>query len=288
MAEQATDARVAWQPLTPQGIAAFAEAPAGRLLLVQSAFAAAAALVVVWFLHTAWFSVIGAAVRQLPEQGELQGGKLNWVGASPAVLAEGPMLAVTVDLDHEGTVRSPAHIQLEWGRNDVRVISILGYVPLPYRADWNLAFNRTALIPWWGAWAPAFLGLAALGTVAGLLLTWALLASLYCIPVWVVGLYADRQLGFGASWRLAGAALMPGALLMTAAIVCYGMGGMDLVKLAAAVAGHFILGWVYVVVGPVACPRRVREQPETNPFHEKSDESDRSDKGSTTKGESGH
>jgi hypothetical protein len=39
----------AWQPFTPQGIAAFASAPVKRLLLVQFVLALFAAISVVWF-----------------------------------------------------------------------------------------------------------------------------------------------------------------------------------------------------------------------------------------------
>lgn len=272
-----TEARMAWQPLTPQGVAAFAEATLGRLLLVQAVFALMAAGAVIWFLHSAWFPVIEQAIRKLPEQGEVRGGRLNWMGDSPVVLAEGPLLAVAVDLEHEGSARSPAHVQLEFGRNDFQVFSILGYLPEAYPADKALAFNRPAMEPWWGAWAPALLGLAAAATIAGLMVVWAALATLYCGPVWLVGFYSDRALSLKASWRLAGAALMPGALFMTAAILCYGLGGMDLVKLAVAGALHLVIGWIYVFIGPLACARRLEKTAQKdNPFT------------LTGKGESGH
>ncbi len=61
---------VAWQPLTPRGVAAFARASGGRLLLVQLLLASLAAAVVVWFLQEAWFPVIHQAIGQLPGQGE--------------------------------------------------------------------------------------------------------------------------------------------------------------------------------------------------------------------------
>ena len=37
----------------------------------------------------------------------------------------------------------------------------------------------------------------------GLLLTWALLATVYFIPVCLVAFYTDRDLNFRASWKLA-------------------------------------------------------------------------------------
>ena len=71
-----------------------------------------------------------------------------------------------------------------------------------------------------------FAGVGGLGYIFGLLLTWALLATLYFFPVWLVAFYTDRDLNFRASWKVAGAALMPGALLLTLGIVLYGFRGV--------------------------------------------------------------
>ena len=74
-------AQFAWQPLTVRGVAAFASATLGRLLLVQFIVALLAAGTVVWFLHRAWFPMIGEAIRQLPPQGEIRSGRLDWPGS---------------------------------------------------------------------------------------------------------------------------------------------------------------------------------------------------------------
>ena len=73
----------AWQPLTPRGVAAFARAPLMRLLLVQFIFALLAAIAVVWFLRTAWFPTVREAIENLPAQGEMKSGKLEWTADSP-------------------------------------------------------------------------------------------------------------------------------------------------------------------------------------------------------------
>ena len=76
--------QIAWQPLTARGVAAFARASLGRLLLVQLIVALLAAGTVVWFLQGCWFPTIGEAIRALPAQGELRAGKLDWKGTSPS------------------------------------------------------------------------------------------------------------------------------------------------------------------------------------------------------------
>ena len=80
----------------------------------------------------------------------------------------------------------------------------------------------------------------------------------------------QRDLSLANSWKLAGAALMPGALLMTAAILFYGLGALDLVQLAAAVGAHLVAGWVYLIwtvwVFPKLSPSAAKRE---NPFASK-------------------
>jgi hypothetical protein len=244
----------AWQPLTPRGVAAFARATLGRLLVVQLVVALLAAGTVVWFLHEAWFPTIGQAISQLPAHGQIRAGRLNWHTNSPATLAEGHFLALTVDLQHAGEARSPAHIQVEFGERDFKVFSLLGFVQGAYPSGWVIRANRLDLVPWWGAWAPAILGIVVGVVIVWLLLIWAVLATVYFVPVWLLGFFANRDLSLPGSWRLAGAALMPGALLLTAAIFCYGSGAFDLIRLALAGAAHLVLGWVYLIVAPLRLP----------------------------------
>ena len=115
-------------------------------------------------------------------------------------------------------------MQVEFGREDFKVYSLLGYVQGAYPRSRAVAFNRTELGPWWGAWAPPILAIVAGLVVAGLMVSWACLATVYCLPVWLIGFFANRDCSLGGSWRLAGAALMPGALLMCAAILTVRLG----------------------------------------------------------------
>lgn len=259
-------AQFAWQPLTVRGVAAFAPATMGRLLLVQFIFALLAAGTVVWFVQRAWFPTIAKAIRALPPEGEIRSGRLDWPGPSPVRLAEGRFLALVVDLDHSGEARSPAHVQVEFGREDFKVYSLFGYVKRAYRRNQTVAFNRTDLGPWWGAWAPPILAMVAGLVVVGLMLSWAGLATVYCLPVWLIAFFADRDCSLGGSWRLAAAALMPGALLMCAAILTYGWGALDLVRLVVAGAVHLVIGWVYLVASPLCLPRHQSATAKVNPF----------------------
>jgi uncharacterized membrane protein YgdD (TMEM256/DUF423 family) len=68
-----------------------------------------------------------------------------------------------------------------------------------------------------------------------------------------------------ASWRLAGAALMPGALLLSASLVAYGLSLCDLVQLCFAFGMHFVIGWVYLFVSPLFLNRALTAD-KNNPF----------------------
>jgi hypothetical protein len=220
-------------------------------------------------LQTAWFSAISEAITRLPAQGAIRSGALDWAGESAVKLAENHFLALVVDPAHGGAIRSPAHLQVEFGRKDLEIILLGGYLRIPYQRNWLLMFNRRELEPWWGAWAPALLALAAALAIGGLMLAWSLVATLYCLPAWLAGFMADRQLTLRGSWRMAGAALMPGALLMTAAILAYGLGALDLIQLAGAGAGHILLGWIYLIAGVLSLPRHpAAPASPANPFTE--------------------
>ena len=257
----------AWQPFTPRGVAAFGRASWRRLLLVQFVCALIAAGAVVGFLQQSWFPVIEQAISQLPSEGEVRSQSLNWRGDSPVSLAENRFLAITVDLNHSGGVRSPAHVQVEFGHTDVKILSLLGSVETSYPPGWRIAFSRAELAPWWGAWGPPILAIAASCVLLWLMLSWALLASLYSGPAWLIGFFANRELNLRGSWLLAGAALMPGAIFFTMAILLYEFGALDLVRLAVAAGVHIIIGWVYVVAGVISSrPQQGIATGKKNPF----------------------
>jgi hypothetical protein len=262
-------APIAWQPITVRGVAAFARATWGRLLLVQFLCALAAATAVGWFLAIAWFPAVTEAIHQLPPAGEVRSGRLDWHGESPQRLAEGHFLAFAVDLKHEGEARSPAHLQVEFGETDFKIFSLLGFVQHTYPPGWIVAFNRGEMEPAWGAWKPPVLAIVALLVIAGLMSSWVVLGTLYCLIVWLFGVFSNRDLNLGRSWRLAGAALMPGTLFLTGAIVLYGLGALDLVRLSVIAALHIVIGWFYLIAGALCLPRHP-EAPamKANPFIE--------------------
>ena len=254
----------AWEPLTPHGVAMFARAASGRLLAAQLVVAVLAAVAVTGFLREGWFPVIRAALRALPPEGVIRAGRLEGPEELPRQLAGNHFLGLALDLNHSGILGREAHLQVEFGRQDFRLIALLGYVPVDYPPGRVLPFNRTELVPRWGAWEPMILVLVGLGTVAALLVSWTVLATLYTIPVKVIVWLQRRELGWRHSWRLGAAALLPGALFLTFGIFAYTLGWLDLIRLAGMAVLHLLIGWIYLVISPIFLPRP--EPARINPF----------------------
>ena len=257
----------AWEPLTPRGVAAFARATFSRLLLVQFIVALLSAAAVVWFLDDDCFPTITNAIQNLPATGEIRSGKLDWHGEPSQSLAEGKFLAFDVDLEHSGQIHSTANLQIEFGKDSIRIYSLLpGYSEITYPPGRAAPFNRVELEPLWGAWAAEILFIVFIAVMLSLLLTWWLLATVYFLPVWVLGFFANRDLNFRACWKLSGAALLPGALLMAACILLFDFGFIDLVRLGFLFAAHFALGWIYLLLSQLFLPRISGMPPKQNPF----------------------
>ncbi|MGC3958003.1 MAG: hypothetical protein QM813_08710 [Verrucomicrobiota bacterium] len=245
----------AWQPLTPKGVAAFAYAPLRRLLLVQFIVAIAVAVGVALLCYDRYVPVIEAAIEKLPASSQVRQQQFDWRGNSPVVLAENRFLSLMVDLDRTGQLRPVAHAQLEFSRTNIVVRSLFGYVELPYAKGWTMAVSREELLPRWGAWRPALLAGVIGAVLVSLFASWLGLAFFYTLPVWWLGFFLNRELSWSRSWKLSGAALMPGALLMLAGISFYDLGVTDLVGMLFLLAAHLVVGWVYLGLGIWAAAR---------------------------------
>jgi len=257
----------AWQPLTFRGVAAFAHASFKRLFFIQFICATAATASVLWLVDQVWLPTIFQAIRQMPVEGEIRHGQLDWRGPSPQLLAESHFLAFTVDLNNEGSVRSPAQIEVLFHQKDFKIVSLFGFMQSNYPPEYRVAFNEPGLQAWWGAWQPWIVAGATVLLLVTFFLMWWCLATLCFLPVWLAGFFASRELSLGGSWRLAGAALLPGALFLTGTVVFYGMGYVDLVRLLLAGIAHFVIGLVYLIGGVVkSSTHPVAASEKQNPF----------------------
>jgi hypothetical protein len=259
----------AWQPFTPRGVAAFAAASSGYLFFIQVLVALLGTACIVWFLWTGWFPVIREAIRHLPTEGVIE----NHVLKAPIDPAEplgfSRLLGITADPEEQGTTGLTTDLLVQFKKNKVRFCSLPGCTDLPYASiakSSYILFNRTELEPQWDAWEPILLTIAAVGSFFALLGSWNVLATIYLLPVWLFAWSQKKDLNLGASWRLAGAALMPGALLFSAAIVSYKLGVIDLVSLFTLSLIHIVVGWVYIVTSTMGLPKKELKIGPASPF----------------------
>ena len=245
----------AWQPFTPRGIAAFAFATRTRLFLAQLATAGIVAIAVVWFLSETWFPVVTEAIQKLPETGEIRGAALSYSGTSPVRLAENRRLAIVVDPERTGAAGHVADLEMTFENTRLALCGPLGCYHVPYVRGYQFALNRPELEPAWGAWRGPFLGVAAIGTLLWLFVTWWVLALLYSPLVRIIAFYGDRTITWGGAWRLSAAALLPGAWIVALALALYGYGAVDLLRFALHFAVHFAAGLIFVITSALFLPK---------------------------------
>jgi hypothetical protein len=257
----------AWQPLTFGGVAAFAGAPLGRLLAAELMVAVMVAVSVVWFLHRSYCPVILRAIQQMPETARVANGTLQ--GVPGTLIAESRFLAIAATPQAGREIGQDADLQIQLRQNDLCAGSV-------FWPDWGLDFNygrgtamnlaRSNLEPWWSAWQPVLLLGTGAGVVLFLLLVWAALATIYMAPAKFIAWFADRYLSWSGAWRMASAALLPGALVGMGAILLYGWNVIDLVGLSFFGAVQMVIGWIYVVGGSCKVTRIFPVHSDRNPF----------------------
>ncbi len=248
--------KAAWQPFTFRGVAAFSQAGPLRVLFWQIMALIVTTGVLTWFLRTALNPVIQEALNRVPEQAALRQGRWAWGGPAVVVMGKSPFFAIIVDLENNQPPDQLADLQCELNRSQFKLRSILGFISLPYPRPWDLKVDRIVWESWWGAWRPFVLVGGGLLMSAGVLVMWWALAAIYAAPVRLLARLLKRQAGWVGAWKLSSAALMPGALWMNVAIVLYGLRQLELVGFLCAVALHFLIGWIYLLLAPAFLPAR--------------------------------
>jgi hypothetical protein len=246
--------RPAWQPITPRGVAAFAGAKIGRLLIVQLFVAALAAGAVCWFLAGAWFPIVKKAIRQLPETGGITNAILTSPRTGSEPLAQNRFVAFSVDPRAETGADVPTDILITFRRAEIRFCSLFGCTAFRYQKTWRVPVTRVELEAAWGAWRSTVLVAASLGTLAGLFAAWTILATCAAPLVRLYAFFKDRQVTLLGSWKLSSAALLPGALIATALIFLYGFGVIDLVRFLLGWGLQWLTGVAYLLIAPLRLP----------------------------------
>lgn len=258
--------KIARQPFTFGGVARFARAKLGRLLLLAFAFGIISGVVVSWLAARAIAPVVDEAIANLPETGAIESGSLHWPERSGRLLAANAFVSVDVGLDQLPIEGAPVDFALQLRTNELLIKSLLGTGTWAYPARLELELNRTALLPAWGAWRGPILAGLIPGTAIGLMVTWAALAMLYAfVPLFIAKSFG-RDLGFLGAWKLAVAAQFPGSLLMAFALALYSTGQISLVFVVAMLLAHFVPTLAYLLISPFLVPKSEERDVEENPF----------------------
>ena len=68
---------------------------------------------------------------------------------------------------------------------------------------------------------------------------------------------------------MSGMAALPGALILIVGLSCYDLGLMDLLQLVFVYLGHFVVGWIYLLISPPFLPGAAAAKARANPFASK-------------------
>ena len=259
--------REAWQPFTIGGVARFAVASRWRLLGVQCLFALAVAGTVVWFISRAWMQVIDAAIDRMPQSGAIVDGRLEWP-SNATLFVEGPAGEpfMRVDVQPGGLTNVVETVDLVMAFEADRVLlgsSLgLGLLVVPYPPGVDVPFNKTDLEPWWGARAHMVLMALGLLIILGLLISWSFLGCLYMVPVKI---FSINRVTWRGAWQLASAAHLPGALVMCAGMLFYGLKQLELIGLVFVWAIHLVLPWFYLFFSPIFAPKPLEPEAKAKP-----------------------
>jgi hypothetical protein len=253
-----------WQPFTPRGVASSANASSGSIFFAQLAFAIAATAVVMWFLQVNYFPAILDSIRHLPDTTTIQNGRL--IRVSSQVLSQRKFLSFIIDLEETGRLGEISDIKVELRPDYFQICSIFGCAMFNYPQE-KIPIGRSSAEPWWGARQPVIFAILALVTLVALWLSWLVFAFFYAIAGKLVAAASDRQLSWSESWKMALAAQMLPALLMSVAILFYGLQVFDLIQFLFFFGAHFFVAWVYLGTALFLRPCKSHEKPEnTNPF----------------------
>ena len=251
-----------YQPFTIGGVASFAVASVWRLFGVQFIFAGFVSGVLIWFVNSAWIPVIDESIEQMPQSGDISKGSLNWpIGASLHVEGpEGGEPFIRLDVEPSGITNVIESVDLVLAFDSKRLFvgsSLgLGLIVLPYPWNFEIPFNKSDLKPWWGARSHLILLSLGLLVTIFLMLSWSFLGLFYMLPVKI---FSVNRLSFKDSWKLASAAHLPGALLMSVGIFMYGIKQIELVGFAFLWLIHLILPWFYLFFSPFFAPKSVKK-----------------------------
>ncbi|MBX3744577.1 MAG: hypothetical protein KF833_04655 [Verrucomicrobiae bacterium] len=252
-------------PTTFGGVAALASGPPTRLRIWQTLIAAISAGILVWAFQATWGRALEHAAASLPARGEIRQGALVWEHPAPLVLHQGAFLSLVIDPHGTREIGQAADVTLSLEASHLGIRSLFGWTQVPYPRNGRFSLSRTEASAQIAAWRTPLLALLGALIVLGLAIAWLALALLHTPILATAAFLVGRPLSLGVAWQLAQAALLPGALLMAAAVALYASRQLSLVGLLVALPLHLVAGWIFAAGGAWKLTRPPASPP-ANPF----------------------
>jgi len=241
---------IAFFPFTFGGVARFGKTNRSFLFSVQVLVAVATMFCVLTFFCSCYFPVINGSIQKLPQDSVgIQNGELHW-NIKGKLLDQNKFLAITVDESGQA-VGAESDCLISITKDRLRIANNCGYHSLiPYPRDFSFSLNKNDIYPWWLAWRIPMLFLIAIASILSLFIVWQVLSAIYSPLIKGIAWVYRKKITWSGAYALAGAALMPGAVIMCLSIVGYTGRLYSLEGLVIAMPLHLIVGWVFLLISP--------------------------------------
>jgi hypothetical protein len=257
------------QPFTFTGVARYASAGIGRLLLTALIFALPGAAVIARVAAHCWWPVITEAVESLPENARIHDGALQAEEQDARLLAANQFLSLQLTASEKWQESSPVDFAVQLGKYELMVSSLFGDTALSYPGNSVIILNRATVWPIWGAWKVPLLAGLFIGGLVSLIISWFALGVVYAPVVLLIGGIARRQLSFARAWKVAVAAQWSASLLMIFALALYSTGEIGVLFVLIMLVAHFIPPILNLLIAPFFLPKAAHEKrgkEKDNPF----------------------
>ncbi|MCX8107432.1 MAG: hypothetical protein N3G20_01360 [Verrucomicrobiae bacterium] len=245
----------AWQPFTFGGAAALARSRPGRVALVGALIAGLMAAACARTFCVTWMPAIENAIKALPSEIRIQGGRLDWPTNIVVRLSEGAFLGIAVNTTDSAALPE-SDVTIELTPDGFRATSVLGSTFVPYPPQLSIRLEPVGLAAGWFAWKPHIVAYVFVAVFAAVWLTW-LAIGLVLAPVLRLYVAVLRR---AARWtdcmRLAVVCCMPGEIVMATGIFLYGTRKVSPAELLVIMVLHVILVAAYLLVTPLWFPAR--------------------------------
>jgi hypothetical protein len=210
--------------------------------------------------------VVGDAIASVQNEGVITNSRWITTNDVPRVLAGNRHFEITLDAHGQRGLGSTADVSATLTIPALRICGVLGCYAMPYEPGYTFLLNQHALAAAWDAWRKPVASVFGIILFLALFASWWIVALLATPIIKLIVFFTDRQLTWGGSWRMANAALLLGALLVSVGVFLYGVEAIDVFRLALFYVLHLVCDVVMIVLSPFFLPKLTAAERAKNPF----------------------